>query len=453
MAKVFIEETTLTNIGNAIRGKEGTTELIPVNDMATRITAIQSGAEVEALEITSNGTYTAPEGTGYSPITVNVPQDGAPTDGELIIKGNCSYRFSNDGWNWVIKKYGNRITTQNITDAVNMFNESRNLTSLPFELNFSDSSSVGTKNMFYACNLLTSIPNIDCKHKTYVDMGYMFTSCERITTAPAVTNAYPSAINSMFEGCYRLRTISEDFFSTWNFEYINSYKYASWTQLFYSCRSLRKHPDLTKMHPITTSSFYSIYVRIFQDCYALDEITNVPVSNGTLINSEFGSYPFHNCYRVKNITFNTNEDGSPIVANWQRQTIDLRNNIGYSTSTSSAEDITTKYNSGITMDKAVYDDATYQALKNDPDWFACYGAGGASTDTILAYSRYNHDSAVATINSLPDTSAYLASVSGTNNNIIFKGASGSATDGGAINTLTEEEIAVATAKGWTVTLV
>jgi hypothetical protein len=99
-------------------------------------------------------------------------------------------------------------------------------------------------------------------------------------------------------------------------------------------------------------------------------------------------------------------------------------------------------NSGITADKEVKDDATYQALKNDPDWFT----------QKLEYSRYNHDSAVATINSLPDTSAYLATAGGTNT-IKFKGAAGSATDGGAINTLTEEEIAVAIAKGWTVTLV
>ena len=104
--------------------------------------------------------------------------------------------------------------------------------------------------------------------------------------------------------------------------------------------------------------------------------------------------------------------------------------------------MTTYYNSGITADKQVVDDATYQALKNDPDWF-----------TIdVNYSRYNHDSAVNTINSLPDTSAYLAANSGTNT-IKFKGESGKLTDGGAINTLTETEIAVATAKGWTVSFV
>ena len=94
------------------------------------------------------------------------------------------------------------------------------------------------------------------------------------------------------------------------------------------------------------------------------------------------------------------------------------------------------------VDKEVTDDATYQALKNDPDWFTCK----------VEYNRYNHDSAVETINSLPDTSAYLAANGGTNI-IKFKGAAGSATDGGAINTLTEAEIAVAAAKGWTVSLV
>jgi hypothetical protein len=123
--------------------------------------------------------------------------------------------------------------------------------------------------------------------------------------------------------------------------------------------------------------------------------------------------------------------------NWKSQTIDLNNNkVGYISTISNI----LNYNSGITADKEVKDDATYQALKNDPDWFTC----------DINYSRYNHDSAVATINSLPDTSAYLASAGGTNT-IKFKGTAGSKTDGGAINTLTEEEIAVATAKGWTIT--
>ena len=55
MAKVFIEETTLTAIGDAIRVKEGTTELVPVNDMATRITSLPSGKLCGFLAYYRNG--------------------------------------------------------------------------------------------------------------------------------------------------------------------------------------------------------------------------------------------------------------------------------------------------------------------------------------------------------------------------------------------------------------
>ena len=162
-----------------------------------------------------------------------------------------------------------------------------------------------------------------------------------------------------------------------------------------------------------------------------------PVNQTIKSTSNFFTSFCGRCHRLKNLTFKTNSDGTPISASWSNQTIEFTDYVGWAINKSFILD----YNSGITADKQVTDDATYQALKNDPDWFT----------TNVKYSRYNHDSAVATINSLPDTSAYLATAGGTNT-IKFKGASGSKTDGGAINTLTEEEIAVAAAKGWTVTL-
>ena len=147
---------------------------------------------------------------------------------------------------------------------------------------------------------------------------------------------------------------------------------------------------------------------------------------------------FSSGYRLKDVIFATQDDGTPYTVNWKSQTIDLGvDYIGYAYDNSTI----LNYNSGITADKEVIDNTTYQALKNDPDWWT----------KNVAYSRYNHNSAVNTINSLPDTSAFLATKGGTNT-IKFKGAAGSATDGGAINTLTAEEIAVATAKGWTVSL-
>ena len=43
MAKVFIEETTLTSIGDAIRDKAGTNELISPLDMPNAIINLPSG--------------------------------------------------------------------------------------------------------------------------------------------------------------------------------------------------------------------------------------------------------------------------------------------------------------------------------------------------------------------------------------------------------------------------
>ena len=39
----------------------------------TAIVECSSSTELQELTITQNGTYTAPDGVGYSPISVNVP--------------------------------------------------------------------------------------------------------------------------------------------------------------------------------------------------------------------------------------------------------------------------------------------------------------------------------------------------------------------------------------------
>jgi hypothetical protein len=245
-------------------------------------------------------------------------------------------------------------------------------------------------------------------------------------------------MSHFLSSCSRLREIPEDYFDTWNFSRLNSYGYAGMNNIFSYCYSLRSLSPklLSKLignETINKNYSYLTYYRMCTDCYALDELIHVPIV-ACEITSNAMTGTVEACHRLKNFTFETNEDGSPKTAKWKNQTIGLTsignmNDIGY-------QDRITNYNSGITADKEVKDDATYQALKNDPDWFT----------TKIHYSRYNHDSAVATINSLPDTSAY-----GTNT-IKFRGAAGALTDGGAINTLTAEEIAVATAKGWTITL-
>ena len=409
----------LSAIGTAIRNKTGKTALMTLDEMPTEIASITSGGDpvINPLEVTANGTYTATDCDGYSPITVNVPQDGAPTDAELTISGSCNYRFASGGWDWVINKYGNRITTENISNAKFMFEQST-ISNIPFELNFSQTNN------------------------TYID--YMFYNCTNITSIPKINNCKPTSMQSVFSNCQSLRYLPEDIATWFDWSYLDSLtaQYAgNRSNQFISCYSLRSVPMDFLAHGNPVSGYTnSIYDGGFGNCYVLDELLNLPNPhhNATWTSNAFAN-SFSYCSRLKNLTFALNpETNAPYVVKWKSQTIDLSEYVGYCRSNA---DIV-NYNSGITANKKVTDDATYQALKNDPDWFT----------TELEYSRYNHDSAVATINSLPDTSAYLATAGGTNT-IKFKGTAGSSTDGGAINTLTAEEIAVATAKGWTVSLV
>ena len=409
--KYLIEEATLTGIANAVREKKGTTDLIQVSNLATEISNIQGGGTVEELTITSNGTYNPPTGIdGYAPVVVNVPQDGAPTAQELTFSGDCSYLFYHGEFDWFIRKYGNQITTKSIWDCSNMFDYS-SVKEIPFTLNG------------------------DINYET--NCSYMFRNCGSLLEIPEMKNFKITITSSMFQNCSKIREIPLSFALNNDWSEINqSANSGASVYMFSGCLSLRTIPPELFNYIINNKQYYyqSLYSG-FQNCFSLDEITNLPCYIEAEWNSNGFSNGIKNFYRVNKIEFSLNEDGTPKVSKWKNQTIDLTQYVGVSANT---WDIT-NYNSGITADKEVKDDATYQALKDDPDWFSC----------DINYSRYNHDSAVNTINSLPDTSAYLATAGGTNT-IKFKGQSGASTDGGAINTLTEEEIAVATAKGWTV---
>lgn len=392
MAKYSIEDTTLTAIGDAIREKAGTAELITPLDMPTAISSITTGGGSEDC----NG--------------LHIPEEA------LVITGDCSHRFAHNGWNWFINSYGDKITTKDIISLPNMFQYSNTLEEIPFNINIKNT--VATfNNIFYHAEKLKSVPYIISPERTPPTASY--NCCN---------------FSYLFNYCYNLQYIPNDYF--WKIVPNKDYwdKTAEittqgYSYIFHSCYSLREYPDISMLSGAWTSVYNNLYYGLFSYCYALDKIENLLVLSHS-ITSNFFNNTFSNCSRINKLTFAVNEDGTPKTAKWKNQTIDLSGYIGYLQYLVSITD----YSSGITTDTRITDNITYQALKDNPD----------SWTTNINYSRYNHDSAVNTINSLPDCSA-----TGTNT-IKFSGASGALTDGGAINTLTEEEIAVATAKGWTV---
>lgn len=413
MSKVFIQEETLSNIGAAIREKTGKTDLIAPGNMPTEIRGIVGGSDpvIERLEVTSNGTYNVYDGVdGFGPVVVNVPQDWTPAAEDLVLTGDCSKAFQNGRMQSFIQQFGRQMTTENLEKIDTMFSNCMRLTEIPFELNF-----------------------VEPSYSTLATADNAFLGCTELRSIPRMNNFHPYRTSYMFANNFNLREFPEDFFDSWHWHYWDDATSATGTvrsSMFDMCFSLRKYPMVLLAHgnPKVKASTYSAYNSLVYQCNSLDEMVGIPTPRNADI--EVKENLFHNTFvqthRLKRLTF------EPCTINWTNQTIDLSDSVGWCNSGFFQP---LYYNSGITADKEVKDDATYQTLKNDPDWFTL----------DVRYSRYNHDSAVETINSLP--------MSNGGNTIKFKGEAGSLTDGGAINTLTEEEIAVAAAKGWTVSFI
>ena len=368
-----------------------------VND--TSLTAIGNAIREK------NGETTLYKPAEMATAITNLPSGGGGPD-PIVVTGDADnyFAYSTLAVEY-IRLYGNTITTENITSASQMF-YNYNGGTIPFALNYDPNARVTLVRCFQNCSFLKSLP--------------------------IMNNLVPSELRYAFAGCQFLTNV-DNFVNSINWTKTTGNLNSSF--LFLDCARLQSIPIsllnniALKQSNISYSFVY--WYRSFNGCYSLKELKNLPIPSSTTFNSNSFASAFSGCESLRVLTFAT-DNGSPYIVNWKKQTIDLTY-IGY--------DVSLNGLAYFDRDKQVSDAETYNALKNDPDWWS----------TNIAYSRYNHNSAVATINSLPDTSAYIASSGGTNT-IKFKGEMGSGTDEGAISNLTEEEIAVAVAKGWTVSL-
>ena len=160
MANVIINDTNLTNIANAIRGKNGTTTTYKPSEMAAAITAISGGG-------------------GGS----DVPAEA------LVFSGDCSYRFYKSGWKWFWDTYKDSITTSDITGAASMFHTFYGAAS-SVVLNFRANYGVDTDNMFYYCSnkVVSKIVNLKPNSMMYMFQEY------GATTLPEFENLNMSGV-------------------------------------------------------------------------------------------------------------------------------------------------------------------------------------------------------------------------------------------------------------------
>ena len=276
---------------------------------------------------------------------------------------------------------------------------------------------------------------INCRNGYYTNSSNMFEEAKYLEKLPKLVNFAPTSLYRFFYGCESLQEIPESSYKDWD---VN--KEMSQSYMLYNCKNLRKAPIglFKKLQNLSYSGSEMNHYPYgcFYGCKKLQEVLNFPFPKYLSPPNSYEN-PFQQLVRdtqsLSRFTFEAEAEGT-VHKPYYSCTLDFTENVGY---TDNFWDPTI-----FIANKRIIDAASYVELKNDPESWTNY----------LEYCKYNKTSAVETINSLPIIQAASPSM-GSTFTIKFNGDAGSATDGGAINTMTEEEIAVATSRGWTVTFV
>lgn len=397
--------------------------------------------------------------TGVDTITVPLA-DGTGTwtygltDEELTFT-NASYMFSSDSPFYNNSNYYiRRSNFNNITDMSFMFRNNDKITDLSdITININATSSAPINSAFESCINLRKLPTFTMSAGSKVNMNQgssFLRNCyvleEGEIQKVIYLEPYSNPQVSLFAYNYNIKNIdlSNMKLNTWDNNY---WSYNKFVNSEPNLRSLKLPAWNVKQDskPISGSSYY-----------LGDSFTEMLMLNS--------------------LTFSTNADGSPMKAKLKGQSFNVTGSssypYGYSRfdmdSYTPSKELMLYPDEPLTGDDNVFRDMTgsdttveqiqagYDRVKNRPNWCSFWDGtvtyNGTSIPAARLTSRFNHNSIVGFINTLPDTSEYLATAGGTNTLKLLK-YQGDLTDEGGVSDLTPEEIAVATARGWTVTLV
>lgn len=296
---------------------------------------------------------------------------------------------------------------------------------LSFDHGFSDSS-------------LSRVPPIIIYGAQYTSLESAFSNCKNLTELPIFnTTPYTGAIGNirfMFSDCYSITQIPSGYLSNQAIA-LNQYASDTFSGVFWDCFKLEEMNDGSFLQ------YGKDYSNMFNTCCSLRKLEGIVLNNNRTMSSDEFISTFDNCAMLSSLVFN-----SPGDYKMKNQEIDLTT-CGYSTDKDGKyKSKYSTYTFQLPFVKKVFNETSYERLKNTADWWTA----------DVAYSKYDRQSAIATMNSLPDTRKYIDTLSGYGNeNIIkFKKGAGSAKgDLYNMSNLTDEEIDIAFSKGWTVKLI
>lgn len=309
-----------------------------------------------------------------------------------------------------------QLNTSQVTNMSSMFSDCHSLVAIP-QLNTSQVTSM--RNMFGGCSLLTAIPELDTSQVT--DMSSMFGDCYSLTTIPQLDTAMVTNMRNMFGGCYSLTTIPQ----------LDTTAATDMSYMFSDCHALTAIPQLSTSQ-VTNMSY------MFSNCYSLIAIPQLSTSQVTDMGSMFRS-----CYSLTTIPqLNASQVTDMSYMFYYCYSLIVIPQLD----TAMVTDMNSMFRSCYSLTTIPQLD-TSQVTDMDMMFYYCFSLQSVSLDsTVTSWGGYAidlsgclllRDGIIALFNSLPTIT--------TGKELTLIGNPG-------VTDLTDEDKAIATDKGWTLTL-
>ena len=209
-------------------------------------------------------------------------------------KTNASFQYKDD----LKLKFAPKINTSNVTLMNAMFSGCNILLSVPL---LDTSKVTDMTGLLSGCYYLKSIPHFDTKNVTI--MSQTFNYCESLTSVPLLNTSKVTTMNAMFSGCQELTSVP----------LFNTSNVTDMYNLFYYCKKLTSVPlfDTSKVTnmsgmfqvcngltsvPLFNTSNVTDMKNMFSDCITLENVPQFNTSNVTSMRNMF-----FNCKKLTTI--------------------------------------------------------------------------------------------------------------------------------------------------------
>lgn len=285
MAKNDNLKDFLTDVADAIREKEGSTDLINPQAFSDRIRAFEIGGGGGGVKWTGHADAEGLKAIGWTDEDISYYQQNGVnwneeddeyhkvTDDNKALYGVLTATNISTYKDRIV--YLPKIDTKGYSNLSNIFVNCYSLVSLP-KIDTTDASMMAS--MFNTCLALTCIPPLDTGN---VDtMANMCQTCVSLISFPQIDTAKVRDMSNMFSNCYSLKSIPS----------IDMTNVTNMSNMFYACHSLVSIPNLNTLSVTKTTV-------AFQSCHALVSIGGLNFYNSDFSGAYSLMYAFLNSQR------------------------------------------------------------------------------------------------------------------------------------------------------------